>query len=112
MYVLKISQKKLLSRDISSQKPLIFRTFGPSGHFVLPDVLSLRTFFSTDVMSPADMSADVFFSGRFDPPDVLSPDVLSGHSVHTCLHNDAFRVSLLVKTVQAVCQQQYSLPSV
>ncbi len=71
--LLKISQKDVLSSDILSLRtffpPDIFPagrfvcwTFCPSGCFVPPDVLSLRTFCT---------------AGRFVPTDVLSPDVLS-----------------------------------
>ncbi len=45
---------------------LVFRTFYPFGCFVLPDILSLRTFCPTDIMSLAIISPDVFSS------DILS----------------------------------------
>jgi hypothetical protein len=47
-----------------------------AGCFVLPDVLSRRTFFPMDVLYV--LSVRTFcLAGRFVPPDVLSTDVLS-----------------------------------
>ncbi len=82
--LLNMIQTDILSPDVLSTRTfcphgcffsrmLCRRTFRPSGRFVRPDVLSVRTFFLPDVLSAGRfVSPDILSAGRLVPPDVLS----------------------------------------
>jgi hypothetical protein len=76
-YLLKISQKDVLSPDVLS-----LRTFCPAGRFIPPDVLSHGTFCPSGHFVPRTLCLSDLMSPAVMSPDVLSPDVCpSGHFV-------------------------------
>jgi hypothetical protein len=57
-----------MSLDVLSPRTFCLRSFCPAGRFV-----------SVDVLSHIREVSGCYVGGRFVPPDVLAPDVLSWH---------------------------------
>jgi hypothetical protein len=71
------------------------RTFGipdvcPAGRLVLPDVLSLRTFCPTDVMSPDVLSPDVLSLRTFYPSGRYVSGLFLSGPLYTCIYQGSY----------------------